>query len=49
MKYLFLTIVSFLLVINVYSQIMQPKWETCLGGTDWDEGTGLIKVNIVVR
>ena len=44
MKYLFLTIVSFLLVINAYTQIMQPKWETCLGGTDWDEGTGLIKI-----
>jgi hypothetical protein len=30
--------------VSAMSQIMVPKWETCLGGSDWDEGTGLLKV-----
>ena len=27
-------------------QIMQPKWESCFGGTDWDEGNSLIRNDI---
>jgi hypothetical protein len=37
--------VTFLLLIffiNGNAQIFTPKWETCLGGTEWDEATGIL-------
>ena len=45
MKYFFLHIFLSLLLIDGYSQILAPKWETCLGGSEWDEGFGIIKAD----
>jgi len=30
------------IALKGYSQILEPKWETCLGGTEMDEGRGII-------
>jgi len=35
------------IALKGYSQIMQPKWETCLGGSDWDEGTGIMRMDSI--
>ena len=40
--------ITFLLLIffiNSNAQVLTPKWETCLGGTEWDEATGIIEVD----
>lgn len=31
-----------LLTTGVTAQMLAPKWESCFGGTDWDEGMGMI-------
>ena len=36
------TFLLLLFVANGYSQVFAPKWESCFGGTEWDEGTGII-------
>ncbi len=33
------------LTLNGFAQSFSPKWETCLGGTGWDEGTGLLMID----
>ncbi len=40
--------IAFLLLLLFSSgnaQVFTPKWETCLGGTEWDEATGIIEVD----
>ncbi len=40
-----LTLTFLLHIITGYSQAFVPKWETCLGGTEWDETTDIIMVD----
>ncbi len=44
--YLFALLFIFLM-LNGFAQGFSPKWETCLGGTGWDEATGMIKVDSI--
>lgn len=42
MKNLIFTLLTFVLISEAISQVFQPQWESCFGGTEWDEGTGII-------
>ena len=33
----------FLLANQSYGQAVAERWHACLGGTDWDEGSGIIE------
>ncbi len=40
----FLLVALFVFItFNGFSQSFTPKWESCFGGTGWDEGTGMIR------
>ena len=39
------TILLLLFFINGNAQVFTPKWETCLGGTEWDEATDILMVD----
>ena len=48
MKTIKFYIIAFLLLLkftNGISQVLTPKWESCFGGTEWDEATGIILVD----
>ncbi|MCF6169877.1 MAG: T9SS type A sorting domain-containing protein [Bacteroidales bacterium] len=36
------TILFILLTLSSFTQVVNAKWEKCFGGTEWDEGKGMI-------
>ncbi len=47
MKKLTILYLLLMLCLSVFSQNMAPIWETCLGGSEWDEGKGIIEVESI--